>query len=118
MYKKLIVIMSMLSPVLAQDDLYESLQQSHHEPSYFGMFMGLVVVIGLVYLTGIIYKKLTRIKLDNTTDDRYAINILSSASLGQNKNLFVIKIENKLSLIGVTNEQIVHIKELGGDYEN
>ena len=118
MCKKIFIIFLISSSVFAQDDLYNSLNHSNYEPSYFGMIMGLVVVIGLVYLTGIIYKKMTKIKLDDTTDDKFAINIVSSASLGQNKSLYVVKINNKLSLIAATNEKITHIKELEEDYES
>ena len=102
----------------AEEDLYSSLNHTSYEPSYFGMLLGLILVIGLIYLTGIVYQKLTKIKFDNSTNDKYAIRIVSSASLGQNKNLYVIKIDNKVSLIGVTNSEISQIKDLGEYSEN
>ena len=114
-----ILILAIIAQMaVAQDDLYSSLNHSSYEPSYFAMVLGLAVVIGLVYLTAILYKKLTKIKLDDVTDDKFAIQILSSTSLGQNKNLYVIKVDSSYSLIGATNSTITHIKDLGGNYEN
>ncbi len=116
--KKIYIISALTSWVFAQDDLYSSLNHSSYEPGYFGMFFGLIFVIALIYLTGFAYQKLTKIKFDNTTTDKYAIKVISSASLGQNKNLYVVKIENNVSLIGVTNSEIVQIKDLGEYSEN
>ncbi len=116
MYKILIGLL-LFSKVYAQDELSKSLSSSQYEPSYFGMIFGLFLVIGLIYLTGILYKKLSKIKLSDESDDKYDIQIVSSTSLGQNKNLFVVKIKSKCCLLGATQNNITLIKDLGEDNE-
>lgn len=114
-----IVSFLLMSASWAQDEeLSKALSHSTYEPSYLGMLFGLFTVIALVYITGIIYKKLTKIKLSDNSEDKYNIQIVNSTSLGQNKNLFVIKVNSKYSLIGATQNNITYIKDLGEDNEN
>jgi len=117
--KAVLALMLLFSTALADEEFYNSLNHTSYEPNYFGMLFGLIVVIALIYVTAILYKKMTKIKLDNTSSDsKYDIRVISSASLGQNKNLYVIKTGLTYSLIGATNDKITHIKELGSDDEN
>ncbi|MBR2069653.1 MAG: flagellar biosynthetic protein FliO [Candidatus Gastranaerophilales bacterium] len=103
----------------AQGELDEVLSRNSYEPNYVGMLLGLFVVIGLVYLTGIIYKKLIGIKICAPNEnDKYSIQIVSSASLGQNKNLIIVKVNSKYTLIGATQNSITFIKDIGEDNEN
>jgi flagellar biosynthetic protein FliO len=100
------------------EDLSNILNTGGYEPNYFSMLFGLVVVIGLIYLTAILYKKLTKIKIDNSQNEEHKIEIISSTSLGQNKNLYVIKVDSTYSLIGATQNNITHIKDIGEANEN
>ena len=109
----------LISASYAQDEeLSKALSHSNYEPSYFGMLFGLFIVIALVYVTGILYKKLTKIRLSSDSDDEFNIQVVTSTSLGQNKNLFVVKVKDKYSLIGATQNNITYIKDLGEDNGN
>ena len=119
MKKAVILYFLLISASFAQDEeLSKALNNSNYEPSYIGMLFGLFLVIALVYLTGFIYKKLTKIKLESSGDDKYSIQVVTSTALGQNKNLFVVKVNNSYSLIGATQNNITYIKDLGEDNEN
>ena len=76
------------------------------------MLFGLLMVICLVYLTAYVYQKLIGVKLPNVKDNPNKINILSSISLGQNKNLHVVEVNDKKILIGSTQNNITYLKEL------
>ena len=82
-------------------------------------FMSLALVIGLIYLSAYIYKKLTNSvskKINNTKDDvinRNKLNIISSLPLGSNKSLYVVEVSGKTLLLGVCENNISLIKELG-----
>ena len=82
-------------------------------------FMSLALVIGLIYLSAYIYKKLTNVtskKINNTKDDvinKNKLNIISSLALGSNKSLYVVEVSGKTLLLGVCENNISLIKELG-----
>lgn len=119
---KLSVIFTIFSiiPALAESDLYsnneeikEILNKGAYEPSYIMMFVGLFLVIALVYFTGIVYQKLIKVKISNNeTDEKNKAEIVSVLNLGQNKNLYVIKINNEYSLLGATQNNITLLKEI------
>lgn len=100
----------------ADEELSQVLNQNTYQPNYFSMLFGLLFVVALIYLTGIIYKKMTKIKIGDDREEEHAIELISSASLGQNKNLYVIKTDNKYSLIGATQNNISFLRDL--DEEN
>ena len=95
-----------------QEEIKEVLAQNHYEPNYFSMILGLFVVVSLIYLTGFLYQKLLKIKLQDANSDSLKPQIVSSVQLGQNKNLYVIKIKDEYSLIGASANNISLIKEL------
>lgn len=95
------------------DEIKEVLSQNNmYEPNYFSLFLGLFFVIGLVYLTGILYQKLTKVKLSKEENDTLKAQIISSTSLGQNKAIHVIKINDEYSLIGATQNNITFLKDI------
>ena len=94
------------------EELKEVLNTNMFAPSYPKMFLGLAFVIGLIYLTGIFYKRLTGVKLSNIEADKYKPEIISTTALGQNKNIHVIKVMNEYLLIGSTANSITFLKEL------
>lgn len=104
---------------LAQDEdlskseqISEILSNNSYEPNYFSMILGLFIVVGLIYLTGFLYQKLTRAKI---ASDDYMINkpqIISTTSLGQGRNLHVIQIGQDTCLIGATQNNITYIKDI------
>jgi len=114
-----------LLPAFAESELYNSneeikeiLNKGAYEPSYPMMFIGLFLVIALVYFTGIVYQKLIKVKIaDDEENTKNKIEILSTVHLGQNKNLHVIKINGEYSLIGSAQNNITLLKELKQEEE-
>lgn len=106
----------------AQSELYNQneeiqtvLGDNMYEPNYFSLILGLFCVIGLIYLTGIVYQKLIKIKVGNEEEVANKIDLVSTISLGQGKNLHVIKLNGTYSLIGATAHNITHIKDYTED---
>ena len=90
----------------------EILSKNSYEPNYFSMILGLFVVVGLIYLTGFLYQKLTK---SSIISEDYVLNkaqIISTTSLGQGRNLHVIKIGDSACLIGATQNNITYIKDI------
>ena len=102
------------------EELVKTIKSTAYEPNYFGMILGLFTVIGLIYLTGYFYQKLIRVKLTATNENLPKIDVLTTTSVGQGRNLHVVKIGDKNILIGATQTNITYItdvdceKELGG----
>jgi len=94
------------------EEIKEALNHNMYEPNYFSMILGLFLVVGLIYLTGFIYQKLIKVKISNEPEALHCINVISSASLGQGKNLHVIKVDDSYILIGATQNQISYLKDL------
>ncbi len=97
----------------AEDELEQVLNHNTYQPNYFSLLFGLLFVIALIYITGILYKKLTKIKIGDAPEEKFNIELISSASLGQNKNLYIIKTDNKYSLIAETQNNITYLRDLG-----
>ena len=93
-------------------EISEILAKNSYEPNYFGMILGLFLVVALIYLTGFLYQKL--IKTNIVSDEVYLnkAQIISTTSLGQGKNIHVIKIGNSACLIGATQNNITFLKDI------
>jgi len=94
------------------EEINEVLNSNPFEPNYFIMLLGLFFVIGLVYLTGFVYQKLTKVKISDVEVDKYKPEIISTTSLGQNKQIHVVKVMNDYILIGSTQNNISFLKNL------
>ncbi len=120
MLKYILIIFNLLTfASFAASELYteneeieKALNNNMYEPNYFSLFLGLFVVIFLVYLTSYIYQKLIKVKVNNNEISPYDIEILSTTSLGQNKSLHIIKTNGKCCLIGATQNNITFIKDI------
>ena len=117
--KKLLIVLNLITlKCFASSELYagnEELKLASNNmfmPSYYKMFLGLALVIGLVYATGIIYQKLTKFKVSNTTEDKFKPEIISTTPLGQNKNIHVVKVMGEYVLIASTQTNITFLKNL------
>jgi len=98
-------------------DLEGSLKTHTHEPGVMSIVFALLIVIFLIYATGLIYSKLNLVGANAVKEQlkNYDISratVLSTTQLGQNKNLHVIEINEKRYLIGATLNSINLIKEL------
>jgi flagellar biogenesis protein FliO len=98
-------------------DLQHSLKNNSGEPGFLSVIFSLLVVVLLIYVTGIIYSKLNVIGTKKVRDqlanyDLHKAIVISTTQLGQNKNLHVIELNKKHYLIGATPNSINLIKEL------
>ena len=92
--------------------LSETIVSKNIEPNYFGMLLGLFLVIGLVYLTAFVYQKMLKIKFTDSNTKTQAPKVVATTPLGQNKNLHVVKINEEYILVGATQNSITYIKDL------
>lgn len=93
-------------------------------PSLLNLVVSMVIVIGLIYVTGWIYSKLNiinRNKLKQLTKDdfdSYKFNVIQSMSLGQQRQLYSIEMNGKVLLVGSTPSHISLLKEFDKDESN
>jgi flagellar biogenesis protein FliO len=99
-------------------ELQHSLKSTANEPNFLTIIFALLVVVFLIYITGLIYSKLNIVGAKTVQEqlrhhDLSKVIVLSTTQLGQNKNLHVIELDHKRYLIGATANSINLIKELG-----
>lgn len=102
----------------ASPELSHSLKNNAHEPGFGSIVFALIVVISLIYVTGLIYSKLNIVGAKTVQEqlrnyDLSKVVVVSTTQLGQGKNLHVIELNNQRYLIGATLNSINLIKELG-----
>ena len=115
MIKKTIMLFLLNSIVYAQateDEIKNVLNNSTYEPNYWGMILGLFTVIAMIYLTGFLYQKLTKFNVVNKDAYLNKAQVISTTSLGQGRNLHVVKIGNSACLLGSTQNNITYIKDV------
>jgi flagellar biosynthetic protein FliO len=94
----------------------ESMVNDYGMPSLVQLIFSLFFVIALIYFTGWFYQKLNLLnkkqlsKLDSSSD-LYRFSILQSVSLGQQRQLYTLKMNDKMLLIGSTPNNINLLKE-------
>lgn len=92
------------------------------EPSLISVFLSLAFVVLLIYLTGILYAKLTKagfkaMKKQQGDFAKYQVSVVSTTQLGNNKTLHVVELDGKRMLIGASSGAIQLIKDLGSCVE-
>ncbi len=126
--KKMLYIFSFLmlssDSVFAVDIPHAMKQTMTHGagmPSLLNLVVSMMLVIGLIYATGWVYSKLNVINRDKLnkivsgSDDDFKFTVLQSMPLGQQRNLYSIKMQNKILLVGSTPSHINLLKEF--DFE-
>jgi flagellar biogenesis protein FliO len=98
-------------------ELGKVLKLHTHDPSFLSVIFALVVVVCLIYITGLIYAKLNVVGAKTVQQhfrnyDLSKVIVISTTQLGQNKNLHVVELNKKRYLIGATPTSINLIKEL------
>jgi len=92
-------------------------QNIGHEPSIISVVFSLLIVILLIYLTGILYTKLNKMNANTLRKQQGIIksqaSVISTTALGNNKTLHVIELDGKRMLIGASSGAIQLIKDLG-----
>lgn len=122
--KKLILTLSFLlytqNSVFAVDLPNVMKQTMSHEtgmPSLLNLVVSMILVIGLIYVTGWIYTKLNQINRDklnrfNVKDSAAnKFKILHSMPLGQQRHVYSVEINGKVLIIGSTPSHINLLKE-------
>ncbi len=97
-------------------EIKKSLSNDNHKPDFIHALFSLIIVIGLIYLTGFIYQKLVKfnskfVKKDNKKENSLEVKVINCTSLGQNKYLHTIEHNNKYLLIASTPQNITLLKE-------
>ncbi len=87
-----------------------------HETDVLRALLSLLIVIGLIYLTAWMYKKLNIFNSSKLVKNDKSLNlnkfkVISTQSLGANKNLHVVEINGKYLVLGSTANSINLIKE-------
>lgn len=84
-------------------------------PSLLNLVVSMVIVIGMIYVTGWIYSKLNivnRNKLKQLgNDDNFKFNVIQSMPLGQQRHLYSIEMNGKVLLVGSAPSQITLLRE-------
>ena len=65
----------------------------------------------MIYLTGFLYQKLTKVKFSKVDLNNKA-QIISTTTIGQGRSLHVIKVGNEYCLIGSTQNNITYLKDV------
>ena len=93
-------------------------QQTPHETSILNVVGALAFVIGLIFLTGLIYTKLNVVgsnlakkTRNNEIEDK--VIVLSSTHLNNNQSLHVVEVNGKKLLLGATQSSVTVLKDLG-----
>ena len=93
------------------------------EPSIISVVFSLLIVVLLIYLTGIIYAKLNNVgfktmKRQQGELSKSQVSVVSTTALGNNKTLHVVELDGKRMLIGASSGAIQLIKDLGSCSED
>lgn len=91
---------------------YDFVGKNAYEPNYFAMILGLFLVVGMIYLSGFLYQKLTKVKFSAEDFYQNKVQIISTTSLGQGRNLHVVKFEDDAFVVGATQNNITFIKDI------
>jgi len=100
------------------ENVSSALKSSSYEPNFFSIILSLILVVALIYVTGILYTKLNKlglhtIKKELKGDSDIKPIIVSTTPVGSDKNLQVIEVAGQRLLIGVANNSVNLIKDLG-----
>ena len=119
--KKIFTVFSSLvlfQNIAFADDLTSSLSgvlKQPYEPSFISIIGALVFVVCLIYITGIVYAKLTAMSsktVKKHIKNNTQVTILSTSDLGNGKTLHVIEIGGKQMLIGASSSSVNLLCEL------
>lgn len=93
-------------------------QSIGHEPSILSVVFSLLIVVLLIYVTGILYSKLNNVgyktmKRQQGELAKTQVSVLSTTQLGNNKTLHVVELDGKRMLIGASSGAMQLIKDLG-----
>ena len=100
------------------DSMKNAMKTGSDMPSLLNLVISMALVIGLIYLTGWIYQKLNKInhsKLKDTFSEKNTFKIVSSLPLGSQKNLYAVEFNDKILVVGATQNNITILKDYDKD---
>ena len=130
MYKSLflVVISAILfgSPCLGVTipaSMKQAMKTIPDTPGMANIIASLIIVILMIYVVGWFYMRLTQINSKNIFKQpkNFELNkpkIISGITLGQNRNLYVVALNRKYLVLGVTPNNISLIKEFDPEQES
>lgn len=75
-------------------------------------FIGLALVIGLIFLTVYLMKKLQSSKWGQDNGNPLDLEVIQTKMMGPHQRLVIARVQNEFILLGVTNENITFLKEI------
>ena len=98
------------------DAMKQSMSHDYGIPSVMNLVLSMIFVIALIYITGWVYTKLNIVNRKNIgkiteSDNNMHFNVIQSMSLGQQRHIYSVEMNNKILLIGSTPSHINLIKE-------
>lgn len=78
----------------------------------FKLILSLAIIIGLIYLTVFLLKKLGNRSLPNGNE---MIKVIAKSYLTPKQSLYIVKLGSSYSVLGVGESAVSHIKDLSSD---
>lgn len=102
--------------VTIPDSMKQAMKGAPDTPSLFNIVASLLIVIVLIYFVGWLYTKLSHINSKSIFKPQKAAElnkpkIISGITLGQNRNLYVVELNGRYLVLGVTPNNVNLIKE-------
>ena len=107
--------------VSVPESMKNAMKTQSDMPSLLNLVISMVLVIGLIYFTGWIYQKLNKInnsKLKDKFADKNTFKIVSSLPLGSQKNLYAVEFNDKILVVGATQNNITILKDYDKDADS
>jgi flagellar biogenesis protein FliO len=107
-----------LSEIYKHKKNIEKVKEPPKPPSIGKMFFSMSIVLLLIYVVALIYSKIKGVNPNMVLAGKFhqknmdAFNVLSTASLGQGKNIHLVEINGKKIVIGSTLNNISLLTEL------
>ena len=78
----------------------------------FETFIGLAIVIGLIFLTVYIMKRLQSSKWGQDSANQLDLEVIQTKMIGPQQRLVIVRVQNEFILLGVTQENISIVKQI------
>ncbi len=112
------VVITEESP-LTEDDIQDSspypTYQPQYKPSFLKMFLILVALLALIFLTFWIFKRLMRVRLLHANHTK-SIKILEKRAISPKSILYLVEIEGKKVVISESTLEVRKIKDIDKSY--
>ncbi|NGX62780.1 MAG: hypothetical protein KR126chlam6_00180 [Candidatus Anoxychlamydiales bacterium] len=94
-----------------KDEIYPVFEQPEYKPAFFKMLLILIALIALIFLTFWIFRKLMRMRV-NQTNLTKNIKILEKRALSPKTLLYIVEVDGRRVLISESNLEVRKLKDL------